>query len=107
MKEVRADYQKISKSPSFRRLMDSKKKFIVTVSVFFLLFYFVLPVMTAYSDVLNNEAFGSISWGWLLAFAQFIMTWALCSLYSRKSRTFDRQVEEIAKENTVKKERRR
>lgn len=92
------DYQKIAQSQSFRELMASKKKFIVPITVFFLLFYFVLPVLTAYTDVLNKEAFGSISWGWLLAFSQFIMTWVLCSVYSRKAKVFDEQIKEIASE---------
>lgn len=101
------DYQKVAKSASFKGLMASKKRFIVPVTVFFLLFYIVLPVLTAYSDVLNSEALGPISWGWLLAFAQFIMTWVLCSVYSRKSRSFDRQVGVIAKENSAIREERR
>ena len=63
-----------------------------------MVFYFSLPVLTSYSTVLNSNAFGAISWAWVLAFAQFIMTWTLCVLYSKKAATFDILVEKIVKE---------
>ena len=92
-------YTEIVKSEAFRKLMARKKSFILPASLFFLIFYFALPVMTSVSDVLNQKAIGAISWAWLFAFAQFIMTWGLCSLYSRKAEDFDRMVEHIRKES--------
>lgn len=55
------------------------------MTVFFLLFYFALPILTSYTDVLNHPAIGPITWAWVFAFAQFVMTWVLCILYSRKA----------------------
>ncbi|WP_166241375.1 DUF485 domain-containing protein [Paenibacillus turpanensis] len=91
-------YSQVVKSASFQKLMDSKKRFILPMSIFFLVFYFVLPVMTSYSSVLNQPAFGAVTWAWVFAFAQFIMTWVLCSLYSRKAVQFDEQAEKIKEE---------
>ena len=34
--------------------------------------------------MLNTPAFGDVTWAWVFAFAQFIMTWALCMIYSKK-----------------------
>ena len=53
------------------------------MSIFFLVFI-VLPILTSYSKVLNTSAFGDVTWAWVFAFAQFIMTWALCMIYSKK-----------------------
>ncbi|CAH0240657.1 hypothetical protein SRABI96_02918 [Peribacillus sp. Bi96] len=92
------DYTKIVQSHSFQELLRKKRNFIVPLSIFFMAFYFTLPILTSYSKVLNTYAFGAISWAWVLAFAQFIMTWTLCILYSRKAATFDQLVEEIVKE---------
>nr|MBC9203375.1 DUF485 domain-containing protein [Paenibacillus sp. PL91] len=78
--------------------MAKKKRFIVPITVFFLAFYFTLPILTSYFKVLNNAAIGSISWAWVFAFAQFIMTWVLCSLYSRKSVEFDNMCDQIKSE---------
>ncbi|MDP9738241.1 UNVERIFIED_ORG: uncharacterized membrane protein (DUF485 family) [Bacillus sp. B2I3] len=92
------DYTKIVQSQSFQELLRKKRNFIVPLSIFFMVFYFTLPILTSYSKVLNSFAFGAISWAWIFAFAQFIMTWTLCILYSRKAATFDQLVEKIVNE---------
>ncbi|WP_241680343.1 DUF485 domain-containing protein [Metabacillus mangrovi] len=97
-KGARIDYTAVAASPAFQQLLAEKKKFILPLTLFFLAFYFTLPVLTAYSTVLNNPAIGAVSWAWIFAFAQFIMTWVLCSLYSRKAVSFDKLVEEIRSE---------
>jgi uncharacterized membrane protein (DUF485 family) len=89
------EYSKVAQSEKFKELIASKKRFIIPMTVFFLLFYFILPILTSYSNVLNNSAIGPISWAWVYAFAQFVMTWALCIIYSKKSKEFDRKIEEI------------
>jgi uncharacterized membrane protein (DUF485 family) len=91
-------YSDIARSELFVKLMAKKKRFILPITVFFLAFYFTLPILTSYFEVLNNPAIGSISWAWVFAFAQFIMTWVLCSLYSRKSVEFDKMCDQIKNE---------
>jgi uncharacterized membrane protein (DUF485 family) len=66
--------------------------------LFFLLFYFSLPILTAYTDILNSKAVGDISWAWIFAFAQFIMTWALCMIYTKKAKRFDELAEKVVSE---------
>jgi uncharacterized membrane protein (DUF485 family) len=95
MQEQKVNYREIADSPAFKELMRMKKKFIVPMTLFFLAFYFALPVLTAYSDFLNTPAVGSITWAWVFAFAQFIMTWTLCLIYSKKAGKFDKIVERI------------
>ncbi|PLT36043.1 DUF485 domain-containing protein [Bacillus sp. V5-8f] len=92
------DYEKIVHSSSFKELMQQKRNFIIPMSVFFMVFYFALPVLTAYSTVLNQPAIGDISWAWIFAFAQFVMTVSLCMIYTRKARKFDEIVDQITKE---------
>jgi uncharacterized membrane protein (DUF485 family) len=89
------DYSKIVQSSSFQQLLREKRNFIIPFSIFFLVFYFTLPILTAYTKVLNNTAFGSISWAWVFGFAQFIMTWALCMIYTKRASKFDKTVETI------------
>jgi uncharacterized membrane protein (DUF485 family) len=88
-------YGEVAQSEKFKELIASKKRFIIPMTVFFLLFYFTLPILTSYTNVLNKSAIGPISWAWVYAFAQFVMTWALCIIYSKKSKEFDRKIEEI------------
>jgi uncharacterized membrane protein (DUF485 family) len=92
------DYTRIAQSDKFKALIARKKSFIIPVCVFFFVFYFTLPVMTSQSQVLNRHAVGSISWAWIFAFAQFIMTWVLCGLYSKRAAEFDKLAAEINEE---------
>jgi uncharacterized membrane protein (DUF485 family) len=97
-KRAATDYSQIAQSSSFQYLMRAKKNFILPLTLFFLVFYFALPILTSYSNVLNSPAIGPISWAWVFAFAQFIMTWALCMLYSKRAAKFDEIVEKIKQE---------
>ncbi|MFD2762392.1 DUF485 domain-containing protein [Lentibacillus juripiscarius] len=89
------DFVKVEQSESFQKLMHDRKKFIVPLTIFFLIFYFLLPTLTSYTNFLNTPAFGDISWVWLFAFAQFIMTWVLCTVYVKKAASFDEQANQI------------
>lgn len=92
------DYTKVVQSQKFQELLRKKRNFILPLSIFFFVFYFTLPIMTAYSTLLNQEAFLHMSWAWVFAFAQFIMTWTLCTLYTKKAKSFDAIAEEIKKD---------
>jgi uncharacterized membrane protein (DUF485 family) len=92
------DYAAIAKSPTFRALLRKKYSFILPVTVFFFAFFFALPILTSYTDVLKVKAIGDITWAWVFAFAQFIMTWTLCIIYTRKANEFDKIVDELKNE---------
>ena len=89
------DYVKVVESKQFKSLMKDKKKFIVPMTIFFLTFYFLLPIFTSYTTFLNKPFYGDISWVWVFAFAQFIITWVLCIIYVKKAAGFDKKAEEI------------
>ncbi|MCG7406254.1 DUF485 domain-containing protein [Paenibacillus sp. ACRRX] len=92
------EYTHIAQSPHFRALMYKKKRFIIPATIFFLVFYLALPLLTSYTTILNQSAIGPISWAWIFAFAQFIMTWTLCTLYVRKAAKFDHMVRKLSRE---------
>ena len=66
------------------------------MSIFFLVFI-ALPILTSYSKVLNTPAFGDVTWAWVFAFSQFIMTWALCMIYSKKQNHLMKSPEKFCK----------
>lgn len=101
MQTKRVSYSDIAKSGKFRELLKQKRKFIVPMTVFFFAFYFLLPILTSYSTFLNAPAFGPVSWAWVFAFAQFIMTWALCILYSRRAAKFDALIHEVKRDHHI------
>ena len=88
----------ITEHETFHRLMQEKNRFIVPAIIFSLIFYFTLPILTSYTTFLNTPLIGDITWAWAFAFSQFIMTWILCVLYSRRARRFDALVEQLKDE---------
>ncbi|MDQ6600045.1 DUF485 domain-containing protein [Bacillus salipaludis] len=95
---IENDYSKIAQSSSFQTLLSEKKKFIIPVTIFFFCFYFALPILTSYSTVLNHKFIGNITWAWVFAFLQFVMTWGLCILYSKKAAKFDDMANQVIQE---------
>lgn len=91
------DYEKIVSSPQYKEMLRRKNRFIVPMTIFFLAFYFMLPIMTSYSTVLNTPVYGDITWAWVFATAQFVVTWVLCVMYVKKSNSFDKDSDEIIK----------
>ncbi|WP_413377602.1 DUF485 domain-containing protein [Alkalihalobacillus sp. 1P02AB] len=94
------NYQKMAKSTEFKGLIKAKKRFLIPTVLFFLVFYFTLPILTSFTTVLESPAIGAITWTWVYAFAQFIMTWVLCMLYVRKATKYDETAEEIVAKHT-------
>ena len=98
MANSESDYTSVVQSASFQTLLSEKKKFIIPVTIFFFCFYFALPVLTSYTTVLNNKFIGSITWAWVFAFLQFVMTWVLCMVYSKKAARFDELASKVIQE---------
>ncbi|MDA1476782.1 DUF485 domain-containing protein [Bacillus changyiensis] len=98
MLEKQIDYNKAVTSPTFQKLLKRKRAFIVPMVIFFLTFYFLLPLLTAYFEFLNQPALGAITWAWIFAFAQFVMTWTLCIVYTKKAQQYDKLTEDFKKE---------
>jgi uncharacterized membrane protein (DUF485 family) len=85
----------------YQKLLSEKKRFVIPATIFLLCFYFSLPLLTSYFPVwMNVPVWGKISAAWILAFAQFIMTWLIGTLYLWKARRLDFLVSEIRREST-------
>ncbi|BCJ87259.1 DUF485 domain-containing protein [Effusibacillus dendaii] len=96
------DWNRAFQTRSFQELIRQKRSFIVPATIFFFVFYFILPILTAYTTVLNGKAVGVINWAYMYAFAQFVMTWGLCHLYMKKAKRFDELVNSVKQEITAK-----
>lgn len=85
----------------FRQFVQEKKRFLLPAIVFLFVFYFSLPLTLAFfpQQMSATLPFINLSWGWLYAFAQFIMTWLLCWMYWHKAKHFDQLVERMQEEN--------
>jgi uncharacterized membrane protein (DUF485 family) len=87
--EREEEWIRVERTSAFKDLARRKKAFIIPATIFFLVFYFGLPVLAGFTTVLNGEVIGSITWAYLYAFAQFAMTWILMHLYVSRANRWD------------------
>lgn len=92
------DYDKIAEMQSFRKLSKKKNKFLWTVTVVFLAIYILLPVLTSYTNILHQKAFGEITWVWIYSLGLFVMVWALAHFYVGRASKFDKEAKDIIDE---------
>jgi uncharacterized membrane protein (DUF485 family) len=90
------DWEGVAASEGFKRLVAAKRAFILPATVFFILYYFALPVLVGYApDLMRTKVFGVVNLAYLFALSQFFMAWILAALYLRASRRFDRMAREL------------
>ncbi|MEQ6353227.1 DUF485 domain-containing protein [Lysinibacillus sp. M3] len=97
-KSVVIDYDAIANQESFKALVRRKNSFLWLMTAIFLAAYMLLPVLTSYTKILHQKAFGEITWVWVYSAGLFIMTWTLCHLYVAKANSFDKEAKAIIAE---------
>lgn len=74
--------QNLEEIPEFKALEKSKFRFIVPATIFFLLYYFALPVLVGFfPDMMDTRLFTGFSVAYLFALSQFFMAWILAFIY--------------------------
>lgn len=92
-------FDAIVSSGAFRRLLRSRRAFIVPATLFFLVYYFALPVLTGYwPEFMGQKVFGHFSLAYLFALSQFPMAWIVAGLYLYAAAGFDTQAARILKD---------
>ena len=94
-KEKTIAYDNLIQTEEFKDLLQRKKSFIIPTTIFFLLFYFTLPLLAAYTKLLHTELIGPISGVWIFAALQFLVVWTCGFIYIKKSEKYDNLSKEI------------
>jgi uncharacterized membrane protein (DUF485 family) len=89
-------WDQIAESKEFQDLMATKRVFIVPAFVFFVLYYFSLPVLVGYApQFMSMKVIGQVNLAYLFALSQFFMAWIIAGLYVKAANTFDRLAKDI------------
>jgi uncharacterized membrane protein (DUF485 family) len=84
------DWEAIASTEQFRLLLREKRRFVVRGTVFFMTYYFALPVLVGYfPELMSRTVWGPVNIAYLFALSQFVMAWILAWLYVRAARRFD------------------
>jgi uncharacterized membrane protein (DUF485 family) len=91
-----SDWDRIAAFDEFKDLLAAKARFIVPATVFFIVYYFALPVSVGYfPDLMKTQVLGVINLAYLFALSQFFVAWGIAFLYMRKADQFDQQAKAI------------
>src|SRR4030088_1514722 len=94
----RADeWEGIEDSEEFKTLVRARRRFVLPATVFFLVYYFLLPILNGTAtDFMRQEVIGHVNIAYLFALSQFVMAWLLAWLYIRQSNNvFDQLVARV------------
>ena|SRR5438046_951557 len=85
------DWSRVTQMPEFRSMMRAKLRFIIPAVIFFVVYYFALPVLVGYAPgLMSKKVFGVINIAYLFALSQFFMAWIIAALYLRAASKFDK-----------------
>ena len=91
-----ADWEMLAATAEFKALLKAKLKFIVPVTVFFIAYYFSLPLLVGYApQLMARKVFGVVNVAYLFALSQFLMAWTVMWLYARRARVFDEMARKL------------
>ncbi len=91
-----ADWDRVAASEAFQDLVAAKVRFIAPATLFFLVYYFALPLLVGYAPgVMKTEVFGVVNLAYLFALSQFVMAWGLAAWYLRAAGRFDAMAQAI------------
>src|SRR5919198_208780 len=91
-----AAWDKIAETPAFQEIISTKQRFVVGATIFFVLYYFALPVSVGYwPQLMNQPVIGPVNLAYLFALSQFFVAWLLAALYVRVAARFDRMSENV------------
>jgi len=88
-------WDKIAESKEFKDLMATKRVFIVPAFIFFVVYYFALPVQVGYAPNFMATKVGLVNLAYLFALSQFFVAWGIAFLYVRAASNFDKLAKDI------------
>ena len=90
------DWEKLEAGQAFRNLLAAKARFIVPATIFFLAYYFALPLLVGYApELMQTRVLGVLNLAYVFALSQFAMAWIVAALYVRAAGRFDRMAGDV------------
>ena len=85
------DWDRIAVTEKFQRLLREKRRFVIPATLFFIVYYFALPVLVGYFPTLmSRRVLGPLNIAYVFALSQFVMAWTIAWLYVRAAERFDK-----------------
>ena len=93
------DWDRIAATEKFQRLLREKRRFVIPATLFFIVYYFALPVLVGYfPGFMSRRVLGPLNIAYVFALSQFGMAWTIAWLYVRAAERFDKLALELKKD---------
>ena len=93
-----SQWDRVAAMPKFKQLLKDKAAFIVPATIFFIVYYFLLPISVGYFPQFMDKRVGPVNIAYLFALSQFFVAWAIAALYVHKASRFDEQSKQLLDE---------
>jgi uncharacterized membrane protein (DUF485 family) len=92
-----AQWEGLERTDEFRQLVRARMRFVLPATIFFLAYYFLLPLANGLAPgFMRTDVIGHINIAYLFALSQFVMAWVLAYFYIRRAnRVFDPLAEKV------------
>jgi uncharacterized membrane protein (DUF485 family) len=85
-----SDWDRVAATQQFKDLIAAKRRFIVPATLFFIVYYFALPILVGYAPAfMRTPVIGPVNLAYLFALSQFFVAWFIAWLYVRAAARFD------------------
>ncbi len=84
-------WDRVEEMEEFRLLILAKKEFVIPATIFFVVYYFALPVLVGYAPgLMTRKVWGPLNLAYLFALSQFFMAWGVAIAYVAAAKRFDK-----------------
>ena len=91
-----SNWDRVAAMPEFKELLRKKAAFVVPFTIFFVVYYFLLPISVGYfPKFMETPVIGPVNLAYLFALSQFIVAWGIAWLYVKAARGFDESAARI------------
>jgi uncharacterized membrane protein (DUF485 family) len=92
------EWKTLATEPEFRALVRSRRRFVVPATIFFVIYYFALPVSVGFApQFMSRPVFGPVTLAYAFALSQFLVSWILLAMYLWRARSYDARVIRLRK----------
>ena len=89
-------WQEVASSAEFKELQRAKLRLVVPATLFFVIYYFALPILVGYApSIMERKVFGNVNLAYVFALSQFFVAWAIAAIYLRAATRFDAMSKDI------------
>jgi uncharacterized membrane protein (DUF485 family) len=91
-------WDRVAAMDEFKQLLKKKAAFVIPATIFFVVYYFLLPISVGYfPQFMDRKILGPLNIAYVFALSQFFVAWGIAWMYVRAARGFDESAARILK----------